>query len=653
MLNEMPAPILSGESRLSADKAGFAGKNLYLCYLLIIGFLISSNSFAQYQNIRIDGPQSWQPEEVTIAINPLNPNIIAAAANIDHFYLSTNGGLNWSESHLSSMLGVWGDPALLFDSLGNLYYAHLSNPVSGYWIDRIVVQKSTNNGLTWNDGAGVGFFAPKNQDKEWLTVDLTQSPNSGNIYMTWTEFDNYGSPTGSDSSRIRFSKSTNEGITWGPAVTISDVSGDCIDSDNTDEGAVPCVGPDGEIYVSWAGPLGLVFDKSTDGGITWGNDIFVSDIPGGWDFDVPGIYRANGLPITMCNISNSPNRGTIYIVWSDQRNGTSNTDIFLVKSTDKGNTWSLPVKVNNDATTRHQFFVWSTIDQSTGHLWFVFYDRRNTATTETDVFAAKSIDGGVTFDNFKISETSFTPTSGVFFGDYTNIAAFKEKIYPIWMRLQGGQLSIWTTMIEDEIVPVELTHFSANVINNTVELDWETSTETNNQGFEIERLQNYKISRLQDLDPKSEIRNPEWVTIGFVKGKGTSTEINKYRFVDNPSLNGIYTYRLKQVDFDGTFKYSKKVEVNVMVIVDFALMQNYPNPFNPSTVISYRLPVISKVSLKVYDVLGNEVATLVDEEKPAGEYEVTWEAKNLAGGVYFYRLQTEEFIQTKNMLMIK
>ncbi|HSP89156.1 MAG TPA: hypothetical protein VLN45_13555, partial [Ignavibacteriaceae bacterium] len=157
-------------------------KNLYLPFLLILGIFITANSFAQYENIRIDGPQSWDPEEVTIAINPLNPNIIAAAANIDHFYLSTNGGLNWSESHLSSMLGVWGDPVLLFDSLGNLYYAHLSNPVSGYWIDRIVVQKSTNNGLSWNDGAGVGFVAPKNQDKEWLAVDFSQSPFHGNIY---------------------------------------------------------------------------------------------------------------------------------------------------------------------------------------------------------------------------------------------------------------------------------------------------------------------------------------------------------------------------------------------------------------------------------------------------------------------------------------
>ncbi len=162
----------------------------------------------------------------------------------------------------------------------------------------------------------------------------------GNIYMTWTEFDDYGSSNPNDSSRIRFSRSTDRGLNWTNAITISDVSGDCIDEDNTVEGAVPCVGPNGELYVSWAGPLGLMFDKSTDAGNTWGTDTFVSDIPGGWDYSVTGIYRANGLPITACDTSQSPYRGNIYINWSDQRNGTGNTDIFLSKSTDGGNTWS-------------------------------------------------------------------------------------------------------------------------------------------------------------------------------------------------------------------------------------------------------------------------------------------------------------------------
>ncbi len=608
-------------------------------YFVTVLFVVST--FAQYQNIRIDGPQSNSPEEVTIAINPANPDVLAGGANIDHFYYSVDGGLSWGEKHLSSTLGVWGDPCVLFDSLGNLYYAHLSNPVTGYWIDRIVVQKSIDNGITWNDGAGVGFVNPKNQDKEWLAVDLSQSQYKGNIYMTWTEFDDYGSSNPNDSSRIRFSKSTDQGETWSEAITISDRSGNCIDSDNTTEGAVPAVGPNGEIYVSWTGPEGLVLDKSTDGGDTWGTDIFISDVPGGWDFDVPGIWRCNGLPITMCDISNSPYRGYIYSCWGDQRNGTTNTDVFFSRSTNGGETWSPALKVNDDNTNRHQFFPWMTIDQTTGIIWGVFYDRRNTTGSATDVYVVKSIDGGESFENFKVSESSFTPTSNVFFGDYSNIAAWDKKIYPIWSRLQSGQLSIWTAIIEDTVtVPVEFTQFSASVYSGNVMLEWETSTETNNLGFEIERVSSLTTPLFN-----------EWIRIGFREGHGTTTEQHNYSFTDEELLSGVYQYRLKQIDYDGSFKYLGIVELNLIALNDFRLEQNYPNPFNPSTTISYQLPEAEFVTVKIFDTIGNEVKTIVKENKPAGVHEVNFDASQLSSGIYLYRIDAGTFHQSKKMLL--
>jgi hypothetical protein len=614
---------------------------IYLIVFITV-FISSTNLFSQYQNILVDGTGS--PEEVTIAINPVNPNILAAGSNIDNFYRTTDGGNIWNESHLTSTLGVWGDPVVLFDSLGNLYYAHLSNPLSGWWIDRIVVQKSTDNGQTWNDGAGIGLNVyPQQQDKEWLAVDLTRSQYRDNIYVTWTEFDDYGSSNPNDSSRIRFSKTTNQGETWSDAITISDVSGNCLDGDNTTEGAVPCVGPNGEIYVSWAGPVGIVFDKSIDGGETWGTDIFVSDMPGGWAFDIPGISRCNGMPITMCDISDSPPNGDIYICWSDQRNGTNDTDVFLSKSTDAGETWSIPVMVNDDNTTRHQFFVWSTIDQSTGHLWFVFYDRRNTTGVDTDVFMAKSTDGGSTFENFKVSESSFTPTSGIFFGDYTNVAAWDRKIYPIWMRLHGGNLSVWTVLVEDStIIPVELTNFSYTIQNGSVLLRWETVTELNNQGFIVER---------RDVNSKNSLSN--WREIGFIEGSGTTTERRMYKFLDRSELDGTFRYRLKQIDYDGTFEYSNEIEVNINLVETFALHQNYPNPFNPTTTISYQLANASFVSLKVYDALGNEVATLVNENMPIGVHEINFNAIDISSGIYLYKLITDSYSATKKMIVLK
>lgn len=617
--------------------------SFFVLVISVLIFLIQENIYSQYPNILVDG--TGTPEEVTIAISPLNPNILAAGANITNFYRSTNSGNTWAESQMvSNLLGVWGDPVVMFDSLGNLFYSHLSNPITGWWIDRIVVQKSTDNGLTWNDGVGIGLNNyPKQQDKEWLAVDHTQSPFRGNIYVTWTEFDDYGSTSSSDSSRIRFSKSTDEGETWSTAITISDISGDCIDSDNTTEGAVPCVGPNGEIYVAWAGPVGLVFDKSTDGGQTWGTDVFISDIPGGWDFDVSGISRCNGLPITMCDISNSPYKGNIYVVWSDQRNGSTNTDIFMAKSTNGGNNWSSAIKVNNDNTSREQFFVWSTVDPSTGHLWFVFYDRRNTTGAETDVFVAKSTDGGTTFENFKVSEAPFTPNASVFFGDYSNIAAWDGKIYPIWTRLQGGQLSVWITVINDSlIIPVELNNFTAEVNNGKVLLSWETSTETNNYGFFIER----KNLTLSDNDT-------EWIQVGFKEGYGSSTEFHQYWFEDNPLQNGTYHYRLKQIDFDGSVNYSNEIEVNVFTVKSFSLSQNYPNPFNPSTTISFQLPEASYIALKVYDAIGTEIETIAEGNFPAGVHEVIFDASKLSSGIYLYRLFYDVNQLTRKMMVVK
>jgi len=167
-------------------------------------------------------------------------------------------------------------------------------------------------------------------------------------------------------------------------------------------------------------------------------------MPSGWDYFIPGIYRANGLPVTTCDLSNGPHRGTIYINWSDQRNGVGDTDIWLAKSTDGGKTWDGPIRVNDDVPGKDQFFTWMTIDQTNGYLYFVFYDRRGHAGDSTDVYMAVSTDGGTTFINRKISESPFLPNQGVFFGDYTNIVAHDGIVRPIWTRFNDGLLSIWT-----------------------------------------------------------------------------------------------------------------------------------------------------------------------------------------------------------------
>lgn len=392
------------------------------------------------------------PNEPSIAMDYKNPFRMMVGNNIDVYHASEDGGLTWQTNTLHSSLGVWGDPCLVTDTLGNFYYFHLSNVRSRDWIDRIVCQRSSDMGVTWTDGSGIGYIPGKQQDKEWAVVN----PINNEIYVTWTQFDDYGSNNPNDSSTIRFSKSSDMGMTWSEPVRLSQTAGDCVDSDLTVEGAVPAVGPEGQIYVSWSGPAGIMFDRSIDGGVTWlENDIPVDPQPGGWDIDIPGISRSNGMPVTDCDRSNGPERGTIYINWSDTRNGMDDADIWFAKSTDGGNTWTEAKRVNDDGPGKQQFFTWMTVDQVTGKIWIIFYDRRNHPDIATDVYMAVSGDGGDTFVNFKVSEEPFIPNDFIFFGDYTNIAAVNDTVRPVWIRLHNNELSLLTALVDPLVIGTE------------------------------------------------------------------------------------------------------------------------------------------------------------------------------------------------------
>jgi hypothetical protein len=460
-------------------------KLLKLSSTVLLVLIFKLNAIGQ--NIEITN--TGNPSEPSIMMDPNNPNVLVAGSNLNFYYTSNDGGVIWSTQTLNSSYGVWGDPVIDIDTSGNFYFTHLSNTPSGNWIDRIVCQKSSDNGNTWSNGTFTGLNGTKAQDKQWTVVDR----NNNNIFMTWTEFDDYGSSNPSDSSRILFSKSLDQGVTWSTPLKINVINGDCVDEDNTVEGAVPAVGPSGEIYVSWAGPNGLVFNRSVDQGDTWlTNEISVDPMPGGWDFDIPGLNRANGLPITKCDLSGGANHGTIYINWSDQRNGANNTDIWLSKSTDGGNVWSSPVRVNDDNSNKHQFFTWMDIDQTNGNLYFVFYDRRAYSDNKTDVFIAFSTDGGNTFTNVKISNTPFTPQTGIFFGDYTNIVAHNDIIRPIWTRLNNGQLSIWTDITPLNLIVTSLNELSDNKSTEIIQYPNPTSS-ISYVSFKLHELSNITL----------------------------------------------------------------------------------------------------------------------------------------------------------------
>lgn len=191
-------------------------------------------------------------------------------------------------------------------------------------------------------------------------------------------------------------------------------------------------------------------------------------------------------------------------------------------------------------------------------------------------------------------------------------------------------------------VPVELTSFTANVVNEGVLLNWNTATELNNQGFEIERM-----------------AEGNWEKIGYVPGYGTTTEPKNYSFLDENVSSGTYNYRLKQLDFDGSFSYSFEIDVEVdLTPDDFNLFQNYPNPFNPTTIIQFQVPKTTDVTIKIHDMIGQEIRTLFNGQITAGLHQIEWDGLNDAGlkmssGSYIYRMTAGDFVQAREMILLK
>jgi hypothetical protein len=193
-----------------------------------------------------------------------------------------------------------------------------------------------------------------------------------------------------------------------------------------------------------------------------------------------------------------------------------------------------------------------------------------------------------------------------------------------------------------DVVPVEFVSFTAENSDDEVVLKWATATETNNSGFEIQRSRKSKVKSQTD-----------WISITFIDGIGTTTERTDYIYKDKVKESGIYYYRLKQIDFDGSFGYSQTVEVNISSPTDFVLYQNYPNPFNPSTTIKFSLPIKSNIKLEVYNSVGQLVEIILDKPMEAGYHEFDFDASGYSSGIYFYRLATESYSSAKKFILLK
>ena len=227
-------------------------------------------------------------------------------------------------------------------------------------------------------------------------------------------------------------------------------------------------------------------------------------------------------------------------------------------------------------------------------------------------------------------------TDGIDLGDYSMDMEIttNDPVHPLMV--------VPITMTVSSEVPVELVSFNAEMVDGNVVLNWSTATETNNNGFQIEKRE------------KSNVKGQtEFSSVGFVTGKGTTTEKTFYSYSDKNEKPGTYSYRLKQIDFDGTFSYSSEVEIEVTGPKDFALYQNYPNPFNPSTTIKFALPIKTNLSLSVYNTLGEKVAEIFNGEMEKGYHEMMFNASGLSSGIYFYKIESENYSATKKLMLLK
>ena len=373
------------------------------------------------------------------------------------------------------------------------------------------------------------------------------------------------------------------------------------------------------------------FLKTTDGGVSWTSEqptdhilqtMFFINADTGWIAGNEGvILKTTDAGSTWeYQQMNGTAYGTLTsLCFIDENTGWasgSGLDInggIILKTTDGGNNWVLQHNGYNR-------FIYSVFFSNSSSGWAVG-------------------DEGIMFSTYNGGSDWELQGSGTFADLYAvNIESLQNGIS---VGTDGTVLK-YIKELNSAVLPVELASFNVISKGGNVELNWLTATEVNNKGFEIER----KTDNI-------------WINIGFVSGKGTTTYPSKYFYTDNlknESYSGSIAYRLKQVDYDGTYKYSKEIDVQVKSNPEeYSLMQNYPNPFNPSTVIKYSVRENTHVVLKVFDMLGREVSTLLDEEKPAGTYKISFDAARagLSSGTYFYTIKAGDFVQTKKMILLK
>jgi photosystem II stability/assembly factor-like uncharacterized protein len=455
-----------------------------------------------------------------------------------------------------------------------------------------------------------------------------------------------------------FLKTTNGGVNWSVSTTTPAENLNAVYFFNQNEGVI-------------AGNGGVIL-RTTDGGSSW-NSVTTGVFDNLLSLSFSGTNGICGG--TSQTILRSTNSGASWIVVQDGFFGGGFWGTFMLNANTGfvagENSIFQPMLGTSTNAGANWDFVPFYLNNNEGRLFDVQFFDNSTGVTAASVWdgtgaISKTSNGGSSWTTLMFPNAFFglhfpSGSIGYAVGLNGNIYKTTNAGFSWVSQVSGVGNTLMDVYFADELtgyavgengvilkttvggIPVELASFTYNVNGTKVILNWETASELNNKGFEVERL--------------AETAGSSWKTIGFVEGKGTTTEKQTYSFNDdlkNTSITGRIYYRLKQVDFDGSFEYSNILEVDYNQMPEnFSLSQNYPNPFNPSTTINFSVPEPAHVSIKIYNIIGKEVLTLLDEFKQQGNHEIELNASELTSGVYFYKMSAGKFTDTKRMLLIK
>lgn len=384
----------------------------------------------------------------SIAVSLKNPKFIVACGTGKLMY-SEDSGVKWISSTSTLPSGIAGTPMITADSKGNFHLVYSVDPSgklpndSG-WVGQLFARSSGDNGKSWEEPVPLSPGTGKSQ----YNPGIVTHPKRESIVVTWTESDQFQGKAEDCHSNIMLSKS-GSGRKWSKPIQVNQISGNCIDQDFTARGSCASISLDSKIFVTWANEGSMFYDRSYDGEMWISTDLPIIEQTGGWLLEMPGFGPLNNAAVVA--VDNSPSRihGTLFMALSDVRSGENDSDIWMIRSVNRGDNWTVPARINQDEKGSEQFLPRIAIDQANGNVYILFYDRRNYEDNRTDVYLAWSTDGGNQFKEKKINEQPIVPelTDGSSLGDYINLSVNKGFVAAIWTSFQNGQQEIWASVV--------------------------------------------------------------------------------------------------------------------------------------------------------------------------------------------------------------